>query len=300
MTRLPVSRREVRRIYADLAEDVSVRERRLGEDLPVDTTADIPARLRETIDKWKRGQKSLRTVPVCNVYARHCDGTVADSMKRTLTGLDATINMLDDIIDTQGLTKRSKVALTLNVAFSSVLMVEGCPPDARAEINDVLLEYFTAVFQIPLVERELLERMTRASSPGERLDAATSFYAYRSRDIDAFARLPATTRDMDPAVEERLLEDLRSYRGRRLIFKDIRDVERDLADGDTTPVIYFLRTCDGTEEIVDVIRDLHSRFTYSGAGRRSYGDVLEELEDAPDDLHAAIRDTRETIFGTAV
>lgn len=300
MVTLPVPHTEVERIYTDLADEIAVLEERLSDDLPVETTAGLPDHLHDAVNNWEVGRKSLRTVPACNVYARHCNTPVPDAVKRTLTGLDATINVFDDIIDTRNLTTQSKIALTVNAAFSSVLMVESAPPEANAEINEILLDYFTTVFQIPLVEGDLFERMTDATSPEERRAAAEEFYAYRSRDIDAFARIPAALMDLDPAAEERLLEDLRTYRGRRLLFKDIRDVERDLADGDTTPIIYFLRTCDETEEVVDVVKTLYNRFTYSDAGLLSYGDVLEELEDRPTDLYSAIRQTQQALLEPVV
>ncbi|MFB6210137.1 MAG: hypothetical protein ABEI76_01220 [Halobacteriales archaeon] len=280
MVTLPVPHTEVERIYTDLADEIAVLEERLSDDLPVETTAGLPDHLHDAVNNWEVGRKSLRTVPACNVYARHYNTPVPDAVKRTLTGLDATINVFDDIIDTRNLTTQSKIALTVNAAFSSVLMVESAPPEANAEINEILLDYFTTVFQIPLVEGDLFERMTDATSPEERRAAAEEFY--------------------DPAAEERLLEDLRTYRGRRLLFKDIRDVERDLADGDTTPIIYFLRTCDETEEVVDVVKTLYNRFTYSDAGLLSYGDVLEELEDRPTDLYSAIRQTQQALLEPVV
>ena len=106
--------------------------------------------------------------------------------------------------------------------------------------------------------------------------------------------------DVDEATEQRILGDLRAYRARRLLFKDISDVERDIADGDTTPVIYFLQTSDGPEDVVSAIEDLHARFTYSDRGWRKYGELLEDLEQPPDDLHSVIETTRNTIFQPAV
>lgn len=299
MTELAVSRREIRRIQSDLADDIAARERTLADDLPVETPADVPDRIRGLVDSWESGRKSLRTVPVCNVYAAHCGRDVPASVKRSLTGLDATINVLDDIIDTKQLEKETKIALTINAAFSGVLLVENCPADAREAVSELLFDYYTGVFQIPLVERELLERMREASFPAERRDAASSLYAYRARDIDAFARFPAVAMAVDEASEQRLVDDLRAYRCRRLLFKDIADVERDLDDDDRTPVIQLLESCDTTEDVVREIEELYAGFEYSEAGRREYGDVLLELEDAPEDLHEVVSRARAMLPGAA-
>lgn len=300
MSSLSIPRHEIRRIYVELADDVAGRERRLGDELPIDTTADVPGHLREAVRNWKSGRKSLRTVPVCNVYARECLEEVPEDIVGAMVGLDGVINMLDDIIDTRNLPTEEKVGLTLNVAFSIALLVEGTPPEARDEVTDILLEYLTAVFQIPLVERRLFDRLSAAETASERQAAAEAVYAYRSRDIDAFARLPASVMDVSEETATRLVSDLRTYRARRLLFKDIRDVERDLADGDSTPIIHLLRTCEEGAGVVAAVEDLHERFQYSTAGASTYGDVLEELEEPPSDLGAAIEHTREMTVETVV
>jgi len=290
-----VSASEIRRIYADLGEDVSAREDRLREDLPIGTTAGVHAHLDRVVDDWEAGRKSLRTVPVCDVYARHLGRPLEDSMTRLLVGLDAAVNVLDDIIDTPDLSPEARVALTVNAAFSAVLIAENCPRDARDAVRDRLRDYFTALFQVPMVERRLLASMRAAANRTEALSAAEQVYAYRARDIDAFARVPASVSRLDPDVERRLLGDLRAYRARRLLFKDIRDVERDLADGDATPVIHLLRRHDDAGGAADAVLNLYGRFSYSERGRGAYGDALRSAEDPPDDLRAALSDSREAV-----
>ncbi|MFB6127892.1 MAG: hypothetical protein ABEJ79_11445 [Halolamina sp.] len=299
MSHLPVSRHEVRRVYADLADDVSAREQALADVLPVDAAAGLSDSLWEVVDNWESGRKSLRTVPACNVYACHSEQPLGDGLIRTLTGLDATINLYDDIIDTRELSTRSKVALTVNAALAGVLTTDGCPPAAKPAVTEALFDYFTTVFQIPPVERELLGEMATVDSQRERRAAAERFYAYRSRDIDALARIPAAVLDVDDGAAQRLLEDLRTYRCRRLLFKDIRDVERHLADGDTTPVLHLLQTADQTSDVVEAIEDLYARFTYSTSGQVVYGDVLMQLESPPEDLGNTVRQARESVLEPA-
>ena len=67
-----------------------------------------------------------------------------DSVVELLTGLDANVNALDDVIDTKELPVEARISLTVNAAFSAVLMVENCPEGSRTEIRDVLTEYFTS------------------------------------------------------------------------------------------------------------------------------------------------------------
>ncbi|MFB6139954.1 MAG: hypothetical protein ABEJ26_05920 [Halosimplex sp.] len=290
MVEYPVRPESVRRRYRELADDVRDRERRIRGDLPVETTAGIHAHLRGVVTDWETGRKSLRTVPVCNAVARQVGRSPGDDLTAVLTALDASVNVLDDVIDTRELSPRTRVALTANAAFSAAFLAENCPPDSRAAVGSRLREYFTALFQIPLVERELFAEMTDASEADSRTRAAERIYAYRARDIDAFVRIATLLSDVDADCGRRLLGDLRAYRARRLLFKDIADVERDLADGDVTPVVHLLDRHDSAEAVADSVEELYGRFPYSDAGAERYGDVLAELEDPPTDLRSAVRE----------
>lgn len=279
----------IHHVYAALANDIQTREQELRDDLPVETTANIHAHLRGVVADWDANRKSLRTVPVCHAYARQLDTPLEDSIKRLLTGLDASVNALDDIIDTKDLAMRDRIALTVNVAFSSVLIAENCPTDTREAIRDLLREYFTALFQIPLVEQDLFTTMKDATTAEQRQRAAEQIYAYRARDIDAFAGIPAITANLDAETERQLLRDLRTYRARRLLFKDIYDVERDIADDDVTPVIHLLRQYESIGDVADAVEGLYLRFSYSEGGDVQYGGILRELERPPDDLRSLLQ-----------
>jgi hypothetical protein len=291
----PVGSDEIGQLYADLAEDVSLRERQLQEELPIESTAEIHTHLRGVVNDWGSGRKSVRTVPVCEAYTQELGRPLEESLKQLLTGLDASINVLDDIIDTQELTPQVRIGLTVNAAFSAVLLAENCPPGTREEVGNQLREYFTALFQIPLVERRLFASMEDAETEDQRQQAAEQIYAYRSRDIDGFADIAAVATNLDPGTKERVRRDLRTYRARRLLFKDIRDVERDLRDEDMTPVIQLLQHHETTEETVEAVLDLYGRFSYSEIGKERYGSRLNRLEEKPDDLQSLLSVAEERV-----
>ncbi|WP_323190687.1 hypothetical protein [Halostella sp. PRR32] len=287
--------REIRGIYEDLARDVFDREEQLRKELPIETTAGISTHLSGVADDWKTGHKSLRTLPVCNVFACQRSQPLGDPLKRLLTSLDASVNVLDDIIDTQELSTESRIALTVNAAFSATLLAENCPPDIRSEVCSRLRNYFTALFQIPLVEQQLFESLRDAETKQQRQRTAEEIYAYRSRDIDAFVRIAAVVSELDPEYEQQLLRDLRTYRAHRLLFKDIYDVERDLTDDDMTPVVYLLQQYDSIESVVGTVEGLYRRFSYSDRGSQQYGDILCELEDPPSDLHSSLQEKKKLV-----
>lgn len=295
MTEHPINSDEIWQIYGSLAEDVSAREEQLRQELPIETTAEIHSHLRSVVDDWETGRKSLRTVPVCAVYAQELGKPLEEQLKKSLVGLDASVNVLDDIIDTQELPPQARISLTVNAAFSAVLLAEHCPSDSSNEIRERLRDYFTALFQIPLVEQRLFASMTDADDRSQRHQAAKQIYAYRSRDIDAFADIAAVVTNTNTETEQRLRQDLRTYRARRLLFKDIRDVERDLRDEDMTPVIHLLEHHNTTETALDEVTELHRSFSYSEDGHKQYGQILRELETPPNNLSSLLSEAKEYV-----
>jgi hypothetical protein len=295
MVGLSVEGDEIRRLYRDLIDDVDIRETHLQDTLPVETTAELPAHLRSTVTDWESSRKSLRTLPVANVYTQELGRPVEDAVLRTLTGLDASVNVLDDVIDSQSLTTETRIRLTVNAAFSSVLIAEHLPADHQQDAGDLLRDYFTALFQIPLVERRLFDRMERVDSDAARTAAAVDIYSYRARDIDAFARLPALDSGIDETIERRLVQDLRTYRARRLLFKDIHDVPRDLADEDMTPIIHLLRDHRSIDDAVDVVERINADFEYTEEGAQQYGSLLDELEETPSDIRQLLQEAMTTV-----
>lgn len=293
--KLPVSPEEIQAIYTEVADEIFADEESLRNEMPIDTTAGIAEHLTEVVDHWSDDHKSLRTTPTTNAYACELHDPPDASIQRVLVGLDAEVNVLDDIIDTKDLPTERRVALTANAAFASMLIAESAPQAHRETVATVLREYFTALFQIPLVEERLFEKMRDATTPTARREATREIYEYRARDIDAFARIPALVAGLDEQPKQRLLSDLRTYRAHRLLFKDIHDIPRDLEDDDTTPIIALLNTYDSIETITTKIEQIYDTFEYTTTGEPRYGDVLTELEGAPDDLAALLREQHQFV-----
>ncbi|QSG07130.1 hypothetical protein [Halapricum desulfuricans] len=295
MVGLPVKEQKIQGLYRDLINDISIREENLRDALPVEATAELPAHLRSTETDWESGRKSLRTVPAVNAYTCELEQTVEDAVLRMLTGLDANVNVLDDVIDSQTLTAETRIRLTVNAAFSSVLITENLPTGRQDEAGDLLRDYFTALFQIPLVEQRLFNEMEDAENDSARVTAGVQIYSYRSRDIDAFARLPALVAEVTPATKRRLVQDLRTYRARRLLFKDIHDVPRDMSDNDMTPVIHLLQHHQSVDETVDAVERIYAAFEYSTQGTQQYSSLLKELEGVPPNLRALLQEAMHTV-----
>lgn len=296
---LPVESERIHEIYTEMADKVFADEESLRDSLPIDTTVGVSTHLTELVDRWNDGRKSLRTTPTVNIYTSELDNRLDPSVLRVLVAIDAQVNVLDDIIDIKDLPTEDRVALTANAAFASTLIADAAPSAHRDAITTVLREYFTALFQIPLVEARLFEKMRDATTITARREAAQEIYAYRARDIDAFAKIPALTADLDEQTKQQLFSDLRVYRARRLLFKDIHDVSRDLTDDDMTPVIALLTTYDSTETVTTEIEQIYEQFEYTSKGKARYGDVLNELENSPDDLTDLLREQQQLVHAAA-
>jgi len=292
---LAVEPEELYAIYLEIADEIFADEESLQNSLPIDTTAGVSRYLSEVVDCWSDARKSLRTIPTANVYACELGDLPDQSILQTLVGLDAEVNVLDDIIDTEDLPTERRIALTANAAFASMLIAESVPTAHREAIATVLREYFTGLFQIPLVEARLLEQVRNAATTTAQREATREIYAYRARDIDAFARIPALVFGLDEQTKQRVISDLRTYRAHRLLYKDIHDVSRDLADDDMTPVVALLTAYDSIETITAEVEQIYDRFEYTATGKTRYRDVLVELEEPPNDLEALLREQQQLV-----
>lgn len=260
-------------IYGELVEDVRQREQELQREELDSEAAGVAGLLERPIETWADDEKSLRTAPVIVAYDESGVGVEEDT-REILTGLDASINVLDDIIDTGDLGKQEKVELTANAAFSGMLAFGGAPAEYQGEVRDVVTQYLTELFQIPMVEERELSQIREADSVEEAMEPSRTSYAYRARDMDAFSQMPSVMNDMD--YPNSLTEDLRTFRAKELIAKDVHDVPRDLEDGDITPVVELMRMAD-SEGAYDAVNELMQSFEYTDEGQEAYGEELDQM-----------------------
>lgn len=262
-------------IYDELVKDVERREKDLQEnDQAIDEVTGVSRLLKRPPETWENDQKSLRTAPSVFVY-EEAGHQVDKSTRELLTGLDASINVLDDIIDSKDLGKRERVELTANAAFSGMMSFSNTPDEYRDEVQDMVTQYLTELFQIPMIEEEEIGKIRQAEHVNDAIEPSRESYSYRARDIDAFARIPSLFNDKE--YPNSLTEDLRSFRARELIIKDIHDVARDLNDNDITPVIELMNKAESKQEAYDAVESLIDSFDYTAQGREEYGAKLDQM-----------------------
>lgn len=276
---------EVADSYRQFAKRIADVEDGLVADVPIETTADISAALEKPVEAIERGKRTARTVPVLNVYHRLTGESIPDTLVSALTALDVIINATDDIVDTQHLGDRDRVTFSSNVLFGHLYLFSAL--DSPDTAVPTLAEYYTAVAQIPQVERRLQRRLVDASDREEAIATAGAMYEYDSVDIEGFVLLSATELDRDPETTATLLEDFRTFRARHLLYEDVRHVERTVSQGDTNPVMYFIDEYDSPEAIADALRDVLSQFEYLSSGE--YISLLKSFERVPEDLEELIQ-----------
>ncbi len=259
-----------------------------GEPYPVHESLEWPR------NAWEDGRKSLRTVPVVETYEHYIQEELSQDVTRSLLSLDIYVDALDEIIDTQQLGTAEKIDLTANVAYAGVHAFTALENSNGAAVDE-LTHYFTDLFQIPLVEKRLCEAMYSAESEEDVLNAAIKSYGYRSRVMDAFAKLPAMAYDLDEEEYERIRDDLRNSRARSLIYKDIHDVDWDLENNDITPVIVLMERYDDAETVSDYVDRMHESFSYSPESKGQYREVLSETESAPENQESLIREKMDVV-----
>jgi len=251
----------------DIQEDISEREEMLDENLDIDTFG-LNKLLDDIAGQWRKGEKSIRAHPVSNVLST--DTKVNNSLQTSLVGLDALINCLDDIIDTENLTDEEKITYTANVAFSIPQIMKGS--NEVDESYQIFSNYWTDIFQIPVVEERLNKKIENSKSKQKAIEAALKSYEYRARDIDIFTRIGYQLTEPD-LPKDQLIDDLRTYRARELLVKDIKDIERDKKDNDPTPIIKIL---DNENYRNSLIEEIYEKMSYES--EQEYQEILEYME----------------------
>lgn len=266
---------DARSLISGLGSDLTEKESELKPILPIDDTYGLRNDLESVADDWLGGRKSVRAIPVVNVVGGELNREIPTATKRFLLCLDAQVNALDDIIDTRNLTKQDRISFTSVIAQSIGFLLQDIPDSMSPE---ALQDYYVKLFQIPIVEGQKLSEFEQAMDQETRIEAAFQVYRYRARDIDGFINAFGDAKGLTTNQFHRLVEDLRSYRARRLLYKDLADVERDQKDGDRTIVLSYIDDAEDQCSVTKLIEAVAEKFEYSDRGRQHYGEILTHLE----------------------
>jgi hypothetical protein len=163
--------------------------------------------------KWRSGRKVVRTV-----FALKTLPNYPDAYLKTSLFIDATVNILDDILDE--LMEKEERALNIIelIKVLTLLFAEDLPQ----RIMTSLSSYFSKILCIASSEMHYGERIKSSSDPDEILHNSIMCYNYRVLDIDIFFEIPMIV--LYGRADPDLLTMARIFRAVNLIVKDYHDI----------------------------------------------------------------------------
>jgi hypothetical protein len=180
------------------------------------------------VSKWKNHEKILRTELSYNVIPNYPNNILQTSLL-----LDAMINILDDLYD-EVLTKEDMTLYVLEVLRVLALF-------NRQKLSQIerkkIADYFTKILYIALLESTYITKIQMASNSAEKLNYAIECYDGKAMDLDIFLELPLFELGVNPTIIESVVSFGNISRAVSIILKDINDLNHDVINKTTTPMI---------------------------------------------------------------
>lgn len=271
-------------IYDRIINDISSFESDIESDLPIEQSMQMPKLLDKTAANLASGRRTARSVPAVNLYSNLAAEEISTMLIEALVGLDVVVNAADDIIDIEQLDRNQSAIVAANALFGHTFLLDN--PALTHAVGATLREYYTALAQIPRVERELQKSLRQADSREERISITYDVYEYDAIDIDVFATIPGKELDISDETAELARDGLRCFRARHLLLEDLRHIERTLRQGDTNPVLYLVQNSEPADAAAEITAALE-RFEYPDGTPEV--ELLRTLERRPVDIEAAIK-----------
>ncbi|RLF44826.1 MAG: hypothetical protein DRN17_03765 [Thermoplasmata archaeon] len=223
--------------------EVIVKQLQIIDTIPIEQFSNIFNKTSHNlVDKWNRGQKSLRTEIAFKIIPNY-PTTV---LKTSLT-LDAMINLLDDILDE--LMEKEERGIYI-IELIRVLAIFN-QQNISTEVQNKVSEYFNKILCIAITEIIYKEKIKKSKDFNQRLHNSIQCYNYKSMDMDIFIELPlievfGNAKDMDTMVALG-----RVHRAVCIIKKDFKDLKHDIEQNTETPIVVLSEV--GKEELMQYI-----------------------------------------------
>lgn len=218
--------------------------------------------LKKTVEDWKNSRKTLRTIPTLELLEEKFSKEIDEKLVKALTALDLQINTLDDIVDTKDPEKEERIKMATQAAYSPLLLQQNL--DEKEEIIQTLSRYYYQTLQTTKIEGKKLEELKRAGKDQKIIEAAEQSYQYRARDIEIFGEVVGSYLELEEEKKGELIAELKDLRAIEILWKDLRDIERDIQDEDPTPIIVLMEKFE-VSKAYEIIASI-------------YNDLAEEVE----------------------
>lgn len=244
--------------------------------------ASMPERWRK---EWREGGKTLRTKYALNILDE--SGEFSEDITLALAGLDAHINNVDDVLDSEDLDPKEQVNMQECAAKGLGHAYSNIPDDMQRDIHPIIDDYIDSVYDIPKQEKRYRVELEEADTPEQMAEVAEKCYGVRSKVVDGFFEAGAEYFDIN-GRRDRMREDTRNLLARVQMVKDLYDIDEDLDDDDLGPSATIVGLTDNLEEAEETIEELYDRFEYSEEGQEEYGQVLDELGPSREEISQQI------------
>ena len=180
------------------------------------------------IEKWKSGKKSLRTFTVVKAFPKEYVKST-----RLMLLIDATINILDDLIDENLEEKEKKFYIVELLKVLSEHQIMASNTEERKQLSTYLIKCIA----IALLENLYYNLIKDMDIYDDILSNSNIIYDTRSLDMDIFIQIPLLGKE-GVSIEDIMIVG-RAYRALELLKKDMLDYEHDVEHGIDTIFTLF-------------------------------------------------------------
>jgi hypothetical protein len=193
--------------------------------------------------KWLSGKKHLRTY-----FVRMAIKPYPKNMINLSISLDATINILDDLLD-ENLESEVKALYVLELIRSLAVTHN---QDYNKKISKKIEHYFNKIISIAILENVYRQKLEKEEEFKKIVESSTQIYSCRSLDMDIYVELALTGKKK--LKHKDIIKISRVFRAITLIKKDLEDLEHDKEQGIETVVSIAHRKGILTKLVLELVR----------------------------------------------
>lgn len=195
-------------------------------------------------NKWRSGAKYLRTK-----YAKEAIPTYPDEILMPSIFIDASVNLLDDILD-ETLSKEQKGVYL--VELIRVLAMQNNFHLSK-KLQKIISGYFNKIIFIAGSENFLYTQILNEKNEAKLLELCINSYPCRSLDMDIFIELPLAKNKHTKQEINSALIAARSFRVINLAKKDFADLPHDIQFNILSPIVVMGQRNIPVKKFVDAL-----------------------------------------------
>ncbi len=217
------------------------------------------------LKKWETGKKTSRSSYIIPIgykiqskYKQSKEKNIRE-IENIIISLDTVISTLDDTVDILIEDKKEKWEREVTKIINFLYIMSELNrvfPDLHYQklLIDTILNFIVSLTQIPWLEKEYSDKITKASTQEEEEEEfAIECLKKRAKDIDIFIELLILYLNIDKEYSLTLMKNIKNYRVLELFSKDYFDISIDIENKSNTPTIALFKKYQDRKEIFNAI-----------------------------------------------